>query len=82
MSIPDTRNDQPITGSIVAVRDCGTLVILFLSTDDERTIPVPMEQRAFQWLLDGEDCGSDELVGRRISYDGNRILFLDKEHSK
>jgi hypothetical protein len=72
-----TQN-QPVTGSIIGVRDCGTLVLVFLSTDDERTVPVPLERRAFGWLLEGEDRTPDELVGRRISYDGNRILFLDK----
>jgi hypothetical protein len=70
---------EPINGSILGVRDCGTLVIVFLSTDDERTVPVPMDRRAFGYLLEGEDCTPDELVGRCIKYDGNRILFLDRE---
>jgi hypothetical protein len=68
-------------GSIISVRDCGTLVLVILETDDERTIPVPMEHRAFGWLLEGEDCRPNELVGRRISYDGNQILFLGRECS-
>jgi hypothetical protein len=78
------RHDrQPtLTGSVLAVRDCGTLVLVFLNTDDGRTVPVPLEQRAFAWLLDGENCQPDELVSRRISYDGNRILFLDGECSR
>jgi hypothetical protein len=67
------------TGFIIGVRDCGTLVIVFLITDDGRTVTVPMGQRAFGWLLEAEGCRSDELVGRRISYDGDRILFLDRE---
>jgi hypothetical protein len=45
-------------------------------------VPVVLERRAFRWLLEGEDYRSAELVGRRISYDGNRILFLDKERSR
>ena len=76
-----TKN-QPITGSVIGVRDCGTLVVVFVSTDDERTVPVPVEHRAFRWLLEGEDSRPDELVGCRISYDGSRILFLDKERSR
>ena len=76
-----TKN-QPITGSVIGVRDCGTLVVVFVGTDDERTVPVVLEHRAFRWLLEGEDCRPGELVGRRISYDGNRILFLDKERSR
>jgi hypothetical protein len=74
-------DNQPITGSIIGVRDCGTLVIIFVSTDDERTVPVTLEQRAFGWLLEGEACRPDQLVGRRISYDGSRIVFLDRERS-
>jgi len=75
-------DNQPVTGAIIGVRDCGTLVVVFLTTDDERTVPVVLEWRAFRWLLEGEDCRPDELVGRRISYDGNRILFLDKERPR
>jgi hypothetical protein len=71
--------NQPVTGSILAVRDCGTLVLVFLDADDGRTVPVPLDRRAFHCLLEGEGCRPDEIVGRRISYDGNRILFLDGE---
>jgi len=70
------------TGSIIGVRDCGTVVLVILNTDDERPLPVPMDHRAFRWLLEGEDCRPGELVGRRISYDGNQILFLDRECSR
>jgi hypothetical protein len=73
-------NNQPIIGSILAVRDCGSLVLVFLDTDDGRTIPIPLERRAL--LLGGEGSQPDELVGRRINYDGNRILFLDSECSR
>ncbi len=72
---------QPITGSILAVRDCGTLLLVFLD-DDGRTVPLPLGHRAFHLLLEAEDCRPDELVGRRISYDGSRILFLDRERSR
>jgi hypothetical protein len=74
--------NQPVTGAIIGVRDCGTLVLVFLTTDDERTVPVVLERRAFGWLLEGEVCSPGELVGRRISYDGSRIRFLDKERSR
>jgi hypothetical protein len=75
-------DNPPVTGSIIGVRDCGTLVLVFVNTDDGRTVPVPMEQRAFGWLLESEDCQPDKLVGRRISYDGNRIRFLGRECSR
>ncbi len=63
---------QPITGSIQAVRDCGTLLLVFLDADEGRAVPLPLGHRAFHWLLERPD----ELVGRRISYDGDRIRFL------
>ena len=68
-------DDQPIIGSILAVRECGTLFLVYVSTDDGRTVPVPLGYRAFGRLLEAEGCRPDELVGRRIKYDGDRILF-------
>jgi hypothetical protein len=75
-------DSQPIIGSILAVRDCGTLVLVFVETDDDRTVPVLIDHRAYHGLLEAGDCRPDELVGRRISYDGNRIQFLDRECSQ
>ena len=71
-----------IIGSILGVRDYGTLVVVFLNTDDGSTAPIPLDKKGFEWLMDGEDCQPDELVGRRVSYDGERFLFLDRECSK
>jgi hypothetical protein len=71
-----------IIGSILAVRDYGTLVLVFLNMEDGRTAPIPLDKRAFEWLLESEGSQPDELVGRRISYDGERLLFLDRECSK
>ena len=59
-------DNQSLTGSILAVRDCGSLFLVFLSTDDERTIPVPMDRRTLGWLLEEEDCRPDDLVRRCI----------------
>jgi hypothetical protein len=75
-------NNETITGSVIAVRDCGSLVIVLLDTDDGRTIPIPLERRTFLWFLDGEDCQPDELIGRRIRFDGKGILVLDEECPK
>jgi hypothetical protein len=58
------------------------LVLVYVSTDDGRTVPVPLEYRALGWLLEGEGCRPDELVGRRIRCDGDRIRFLDRECSR
>ena len=65
-----------ITGQIIGVRDCGSLVVVYLE-DDSRVVPVPFAHRAFQWLLDGEQCSMTDLAGRRVSYDGEHLRFLD-----
>jgi hypothetical protein len=65
------------TGTIAGLRDCGTLVLVFLDAEDGRVIPVPIESRAFRHLLEGEACEPDELIGRTVSFDGNLVAFLD-----
>jgi hypothetical protein len=66
-----------ITGTVAGLRDCGSLVLVFLDTEDGRVIPVPIERRAFGHLLEGEACGPDELIGRSVSYDGDLVTILD-----
>ncbi len=65
------------TGTIAGLRDYGSIVLLFLDADDERVVPVAMERRAFQHLLEGEGCSAAELVGRSVAYDGDLVTFLD-----
>ena len=65
------------TGTIAGLRDCGTLVLVFLDAEDGRVIPVPMDHRAFRHLLDGEACEADDLIGRSISFEGDLVAFLD-----
>jgi hypothetical protein len=72
-----TMTDDPVTGSILAVRECVSLVLVYLSTDDGRTVPVPMEHRAFGWLLEAEGCKAQQLVGRRVCYNCNGLQFFD-----
>lgn len=66
---------EPITGTIIGVRDCGTLVIVFLNAEDDRVLPAIFDHRLFSHLLDGEGCGPDELMGRRVVYDGESLVF-------
>ena len=66
-----------ITGTVAGLRDYGSLVLVLLDTDDGRVIPVPLDHRAFQQLLQGEQCGPDELIGRIVSFDGDLVTFLD-----
>jgi hypothetical protein len=74
--------DHPVTGSILAMRECVSLILVYLSTDDGRTVPIPMDHRAFGWLLESEGCKPDKLVGRRVRCEGNRLLFLDRERPR
>ena len=67
---------ETITGTIAGLRNYGSLVLLFLDADDGRVVPVPMDHRAFQRLLEGEACGPDELIGRSVSFNGD-LTFLD-----
>ena len=67
---------ETITGTIAGLRDYRSLVLVFLDADDGRVIPVPMDRRAFQHLLEGEACGPDELIGRSVSFNGD-LTFLD-----
>ena len=65
-----------ITGTIAGLRDCSSLVLLYLDAEDGRVIPVPLERRAFDHLLEGEECGPGELIGRCVSFDGEIVTFL------
>ena len=65
-----------ITGTIAGLRDYGTLVLVVLDAEDGRVIPVPMDHRAFQHLLEGRACGPDDLIGRSVSFNGD-LTFLD-----
>ena len=67
---------ETITGTVAGLRVCGSLVLVFLDADDGRVIPVLIDHRAFQRLLEGEACGPDELIGRSVSFDGD-LTFLD-----
>ena len=67
---------ETITGTIAGLRDCGTLVLVFLDAEDGRVIPVPMDHRAFRHLLEGQACEPDALIGRSVSFNGD-LTFLD-----
>ena len=52
------RDSNTITGTVIGVCNCGTLVVVYLE-DDGRVVPIPVEHRAFQWLLDGYRQGAE-----------------------
>ena len=66
---------KTITGTIAGLRDYRSLVLVFLDADDGWVIPVPMDHRAFQHLLEGEACGPDELIGRSVPFNGDLTLL-------
>ena len=66
-----------ITGTIAGVRDCGSLVLLFLDGEDGRVIPVTMDHRAFRHLLESEACHPDDLIGRCVACEGDLVTILD-----
>jgi hypothetical protein len=69
--------DDTITGTIAGLRDCGSLVLVFLDAGDGQVIPVPMDHRAFWHMVEARACPPDELIGRSVSYDGDLVTFLD-----
>jgi hypothetical protein len=66
-----------ITGTIAGLRDCGTLVVLFLDTADGRVAPVPMDHQAYRHLLDAAARAPGDLIGRTVSFDGTVVVFVD-----
>jgi hypothetical protein len=73
------RPAHPTTGSVLGVRDCGSLVLLFVATDEGGLVRVPLGRWSYRWLLGWEGCGLGELLGSRIRYAGGRILSLEEE---
>jgi hypothetical protein len=63
-------------GKVIGVRDCGSLVILFLDTGDGRVLPLPIDNNTFRRLLESEGCSSTELVGRTLS--GEQVAALQQ----
>jgi len=55
------------TGTIIGIRDYGTLVIVSLGRRGGPHAPIPMDPRAFQHLLEGEGCCSTEH-GRALRF--------------
>jgi hypothetical protein len=65
-------------GTISSIEEHGSVVILWLDTNDDESQPAYMDRRAFGWMIDGEGIESpDELIGRSVCYDGETIEFLD-----
>jgi len=72
-----TEQSAETVGKVIAVENHGTIVAVHLLTDEKRLVPIYFDHRPFDWMLDAEGCGPEDLVGRRASYDGTSIKFLD-----
>ena len=68
-----------MTGKVLHVSDFGSTATLHVATDDRRVVVVPFDHRAVHWLLEGEQCEADDLVGRRVDYDGESVAFVDDD---
>lgn len=68
------------TGEIYDVQDHGSIVLVFLLADeDQRVILVPFDHRPFSNLLEGEGGEASDLIGRRVSYNGETIFFQQED---
>lgn len=66
---------EPVRATIIAVRDYGTLVVIYLNAEEGRVVPAVFDHRLFFHLLEGEGCGPAELMGRQANYDGESLVF-------
>jgi hypothetical protein len=65
------------TGTILAIRDCGPLILVFVDAGDGCTVPLVLERRSWTAFLREHGCISTELVGRCITFEDGSILFLN-----
>lgn len=66
-------------GEIYDVQDHGSIVLVFLLADNHQVILIPFDHRPFSWLLEGEGCTANDLIGRQASYDGETITMLNED---
>ena len=64
-------------GRISSLENHGSIVLVWLDLEDGTSEAVYMEHRAFGWMVEGEGCEPDDLIGRPVCYDGEVIEFLD-----
>lgn len=69
--------EKPICGTILGILDGGSVLALSLGVTEGQVVPVYFDRRPFEWMLAGEQCGPRDIVGRRIAYDGEAMVFLD-----
>jgi len=65
------------SGTITGISAHGSIVVVFLTTDDDGIVPVHFDHRPFGWLLESEQCTPGELIGRHAAFDGEVLRFED-----
>lgn len=73
--------EKPVCGTIMAILDAGSVLALSLGVTEGQIVPVYIDRQPFEWLLEGERCSARELIGRKIAYDGEAMVFLDRKES-
>ncbi len=77
INAPTPRHSTPINGTVIGVRDCGSLVILFLDAGEGRVIPVLMDYKACGHLLEQEAGSLDHLIGRCVACEGDLVSLIE-----
>jgi len=65
------------TGTISGVENHGTIVLVKVRAVNGRMVSIPFDHSPFRWMLDGEQCSPADLIGRKVAYDGEFLIFLD-----
>jgi hypothetical protein len=76
MNTSTQNNTDAKTGTITSITNCGTIIIVTLASNGS-FIPVYFDHRQFGWLLEGEQCGPGDLIGREANYDGEPLSLID-----
>jgi hypothetical protein len=66
--------ENAMTGIITTIEDCGTLVVVWLSSGTQAK-PVHFDHRPFQHMLQAENTSAADLIGRPAKFDGDILTF-------
>lgn len=69
---------KPVTGTIMAILDADSIVVLTLGVDEGQIVPVYFDRRPFEDMLASERCEARDIIGRRIAYGDGAMVFLDE----
>lgn len=66
-----------VTGTILGILDGGSVLALSVGVNEGRIVPVYWDRRPFEDMLAGEQCGAQDIIGRRIAFEDGAMAFLD-----